>query len=165
MIAIGLVLLVLAAILVVVGALATLRRLPGNRLVGLRIAEVRASKEAWDLAHSVAGPIWLLSGFALIFGGIVALTASGWAWLIPALTAIFSVLAVSIGANLGARAAYLHTEANAVETGCGDSCNCGSGGCGDATDEARGAAGAPAPAAPTVDLGALRRAAQDADAR
>ncbi|MDO5032215.1 SdpI family protein [Corynebacterium sp.] len=154
MLAVGILFFILAFILLVVGGLATARKLPGNNVVGLRLVEIRKTKEAWDNAHAVAGPFWLLGGVALVFGGLVALRASGWMWLIPVVTFIVAVLALSIGSNMGARAAYLWDQAHQEEEGCGESCNCGDGGCGS------GEADTPAPA---VDLDALRKAAEESD--
>lgn len=149
MLVVGILFFILAAILLIVGALATMRKLPGNSVVGLRLAEIRKSREAWDNAHAVAGPFWALGGVALLFGGIVALRAQGWMWLIPAATFVIAVLVLSIGSNMGARAAYLWDQAHKDDEGCGDSCNCGDGGCGEE--------------APSVDVSAVRAAAERAD--
>ena len=149
MLVVGIIFLIVAAILIVVGGLASLRKLPGNSVVGLRLAEIRKTKEAWDNAHAVAGPFWFLAGVALVFGGIIALRAEGWMWLIPALTFVVAVLALSVGSNMGARAAYLWDQAHKEDEGCGESCNCGDGGCGGE--------------APTVDVSAARAAAKRAD--
>ena len=83
----GTVLLILAIALLVIGVLAWRRKLPGNPVIGIRVAEVRKSKEIWEAAHQVAGPLWLVGGVALVFGGLVAFRAEGWMWLLPALTA------------------------------------------------------------------------------
>ncbi|WP_165242679.1 SdpI family protein [Corynebacterium lizhenjunii] len=148
----GVILLVFAAFLLIVGGLAALKRLPGNNVFGLRVEEARASQEAWEVSHAVAGPVWALGGLSLLFGGLVAFIAQGWMWLLPIVSVIVAVLAVSVGANLGARAAYLfHQNQKDAAGGCGENCNCG--GHGEAES-------APAPA---VDLGALRQAAQQAD--
>ena len=155
MIAVGIIFLILAVFLIVVGALASTKRLPGNSYIGLRLQEIRKSREAWDNAHRVAGPFWILSGVCLVFGGIVALRAQGWMWLIPILTFVAAVLALSIGSNLGSRAAFLYEQAHADEEGCGESCNCSSDGCGG--EEAAGAS------APQVDVDALRHAARESD--
>ena len=149
MLVVGIIFLIVAAIFIVVGGLASLRKLPGNSVVGLRLAEIRKTKEAWDNAHAVAGPFWFLAGVALVFGGIIALRAEGWMWLIPALTFVVAVLALSVGSNMGARAAYLWDQAHKEDDGCGESCNCGDGGCGGE--------------APTVDGAAARTAAKRAD--
>lgn len=149
MLVVGIIFLIVAAILIVVGGLASLRKLPGNSVVGLRLAEIRNTKEAWDNAHAVAGPFWFLAGVALVFGGIIALRAEGWMWLIPALTFVVAILALSVGSNMGARAAYLWDQAHKEDEGCGESCNCGDGRCGGE--------------APTVDVSAARAAAERAD--
>lgn len=153
MVAVSIVYFVIAAVLIVVGIMASIRKLPGNSIIGLRLNEVRKSKETWDVAHAVAGPLWALAGVSLVFGGVVAWTAQGWMWLIPVVTAIVAVLALSAGGNLGARAALLHASQNSDEAGgCGEGgCNCGDGGCG--SNEP----------APEVNMDALREAARNAD--
>ncbi|APT93540.1 membrane protein [Corynebacterium phocae] len=133
MTAIGVIILILAAALLIIGGMAAARKLPGNNIIGLRVEEARKSQEIWELSHAVAGPVWMVGGVALIFGGTVALGAQGWMWIIPVLAVIASVLAISIGANLGARAAHLADKA-AKEA-----------------DK------------PTVNINALRQAAQSAD--
>lgn len=117
MLAIGIVLLIFATVLLVVGGLAAFRRLPGNPYIGLRLVELRKSKEAWDHAHAVAGPFWALAGISLVFGGLVALVAEGWMWAIPVISVVVTVLVVSVGSNLGARAAYLFDDKPKVDLG------------------------------------------------
>lgn len=157
MVAVGIIFLIFAVFLVAVGALAATKRLPGNKYIGLRLQEIRKSREAWNNAHAVAGPFWALSGVALLFGGVVAFRAEGWMWLIPVTTFVISVLALSIGSNLASRAAFLYEQARAGEDGCGDSCNCGSG--------VRGKEEVDPDSSiqPEVDLGALRQAARHSD--
>lgn len=155
MIAVGIIFFILAVFLIVVGTMASTKRLPGNNYIGLRLQEIRKSREAWDNAHRIAGPFWILSGVCLIFGGIVALSAEGWMWLLPVLTFVAAVLALSVGSNLGSRAAFLYEQAHASEEGCGDSCNCVSDGCGGKE--------AAAASAPQVDVDALRHAARESD--
>lgn len=153
MLAVGIIMLIVAALLLIVGGLAATGHLPGNNVIGLRLVEIRKSRAAWDNAHKVAGLFWVLSGVALLFGGIAALNASGWMWLLPAAMLIVSVLALSVGSNMGSRAAYLFDQAHKEEEeGCGDSCNCGDS-CDSASEQ---------PAA-EVDLGALRQAAEKSD--
>ncbi|MBK4138685.1 SdpI family protein [Corynebacterium macginleyi] len=157
MVAVGIIFLIFAVFLVAVGALAATKRLPGNKYIGLRLQEIRKSREAWNNAHAVAGPFWALGGVALLFGGVVAFRAEGWMWLIPVTTFVISILALSIGSNLASRAAFLYEQARAEEDGYGDSCNCGSGGCGgeEVDDDST--------IQPEVDLGALRQAARHSD--
>lgn len=73
----GTVLLILAIALLVIGVLAWRRKLPGNPVIGIRVAEVRKSQEIWEAAHQVAGPLWLVGGVALVFGGLVAFARKG----------------------------------------------------------------------------------------
>ena len=70
-----------AAAQLVAGGLAWSGKLPGNGVVGLNIPEVRTSRERWDAAHRIAGPLWTLSGVALVFATLIAVVASGWLWL------------------------------------------------------------------------------------
>lgn len=157
MLAVGIIMLIVAALLLIVGALAATGNLPGNNVIGLRLIEIRRSRAAWDNAHKVAGPFWVLSGVSLFFGGIVALNASGWMWLIPAAMAAVCLLALSVGSNLGSRAAYLFDQAQAEEEGCGDSCNCGGDSC--------TSAGEANQQSPEIDLESLRRAAEQFDTK
>ncbi len=115
MIVLGLILLVLAAFLLSVGAVAAARKLPGNNYIGLRVEEVRKDQRTWEVAHAVAGPIWMLGGVSLVFGGIIALGAQGWMWVLPIISVIVAVLAVSVGSNMGARAAFLQDRLNEEE--------------------------------------------------
>lgn len=142
MIVIGTILAILAAALLIIGGLAAARKLPGNSVVGIRVAEVRKSREIWEAAHRVAGLFWIVGGVALVFGALVAFRADGWMWLIPAATAVVALFAVGAGANAGARTAA-------------------------ALDVAEELAKKQQPAAPApkVDLAALRRAASQADRR
>lgn len=157
MVAVGIIFLIFAVFLVAVGVLAATKRLPGNQYIGLRLQEIRKSREAWNNAHAVAGPFWALGGVALLFGGVVAFRAEGWMWLIPVTTFVISILALSIGSNLASRAAFLYEQAHAEEDGCGDSCNCGSSvrGGEEVDDDST--------IQPEVDLGALRQAARHSD--
>lgn len=140
MIVFGTILALLAVVLLIVGGLAAARKLPGNSVVGIRVAEVRKSRRIWDAAHHVAGMFWLVGGVALVFGALVAFRAEGWMWLIPAATVLIALIAVGAGANAGARAAATIDVAEELEK-----------------------KSQPAAAAPAVDLDALRRAASQAD--
>lgn len=136
------VMLVVAAFALVVGGLAWARRLPGNPVVGLKVPEVRKTKEIWDVAHAVAGPMWVGSGVSLLFGGLVTLRLSTLPALIFAAITIFvAAVFLGVGANLGAKAAHLMDQKHREEEGCGEDCNCGS-------EEPK----------PEVDVAALRKA-------
>lgn len=132
-----------------------MKKLPGNSVFGLRVHEARKSPQAWITAHAVAGPVWLVAGASLIFGALVSLQASGFMWVIPAVTTVVGIIALSYGANLGARTAVLYDQnvsakKNADTTG---GC-CSSGGGAETRDVAE---------APSVDVKALRQAARQAD--
>lgn len=154
MFVVGLIFFALSAVLLIVGALATTRRLPGNSLIGLRVPEVRKSKDIWDGAHAVAGPFWLLAALILLFGGFISWTLSGWWFIVSLFFLVAAVMAVSVGANSGARMAVLMDEQakqaeQASGGGCGNDCNCGNS-TAEATPE-------------KVDLQAVRRAAAASD--
>ncbi|MDR7330564.1 SdpI family protein [Corynebacterium guangdongense] len=138
---VGIVLLLLAVILIVIGALAATRRLPGNSLIGIRVAEVRKDKEIWELAHQIAGPFWAIGGVSLLFAGFIAFRASGWGWLVPVVLVLVAVFFVGAGANAAARRAAAIDVAREVEKN----------------------NPATTPPAPKVDLNALRRAANASD--
>ena len=108
MIVVPILLFALAAVVIVVGGLATLKKLPGNSVFGLRVHEARKSPEAWITAHAVAGPVWLVAGASLTFGALVSLQASGFMWVIPAVTTVVGcVAAVVAGADVGAALPWL----------------------------------------------------------
>ncbi|HHU68478.1 SdpI family protein [Corynebacterium sp.] len=146
---IAVILLVLAGALLLFGVLSWARKLPGNAIFGLRVPEVRKSEEAWRAAHAAAGPIWTFGGVALLFGAMLAFVSGGWMWVFTVVTVLIALVALSLGANAGARIASLHDDSGDGDDsagGCGQDCNCG----------------APAEA-PAVDLTALRKAASEAD--
>lgn len=154
MIVVPILLFVLAAIVITVGGLATLKKLPGNSVFGLRVHEARKSPEAWMTSHAVAGPVWLVAGASLTFGALVSLQASGLMWVIPTVTTVVGIIAISYGANLGARTAVLYDQhVNAKKNADATGGCCSSGGA-DADGK---------PKAPSVDMNALRRAARQAD--
>lgn len=132
----GVLLSLVALFLVVVGLMATAGKLPGNPVVGLRLASVRKNKRIWDGAHRVAGPFVALAGVALAFGAAFAFIADGWLWVAPVIAAVVAVVALSAAGSAGARAAQL-LDAEPAQS--------------------------EAPTGPKVDLEALRRAASQAD--
>ena len=137
----GTIFIVLALVFLIVGAMATAGKLPGNNVVGLRVPEVRKNESTWRQAHRVVGPFWILTGVGLALAAAFAFIASGWLWIAPAIAVVASVVALSVGGNFGARAALLVDDALSTP---------------DTPSEE------PA-AAPAVDLGALRNAATQAD--
>lgn len=139
----GTIFIVLALVFLIVGAMATAGKLPGNNVVGLRVPEVRKNESTWRQAHRVVGPFWILTGVGLALAAAFAFIASGWLWIAPVIAVVASVVALSVGGNFGARAALLVDDALSST---------------DTSSEESAAAGAPA-----VDLGALRNAATQAD--
>lgn len=143
----GTIFIVLALVFLIVGAMATAGKLPGNNVVGLRVPEVRKNESTWRQAHRVVGPFWILTGVGLALAAAFAFIASGWLWIAPAIAVVASVVALSVGGNFGARAALLVDDALSSTS----------------ADSASAGTGAGAAAAPAVDLGALRNAATQAD--
>ncbi|AZA14697.1 SdpI family protein [Corynebacterium choanae] len=173
MVVIASILLLLAVGLIVLGALAWAGKLPGNGIVGIRVPASRKRQFLWDVAHKVAGPIWVVGGVAWLLGGLVALRAEGWLWIIPALAAIAGFILFGTGSAMGANAATTVAKntpepapsgcCSAGDTTAGDnagvsgtspegSCggDCSGGGCGST-------------AAPNIDLAAARKAAAQRD--
>ena len=102
MIAVTALLLILAALFIIVGGLGWAGKLPGNGVIGIRVPEVRKTKELWDTAHRIAGPLWTVSGVVLALGGILSFGASGWMWLVVALAVVGSLALLGMGAGMGA---------------------------------------------------------------
>lgn len=128
-----------AAAQLVAGGLAWSGKLPGNGVVGLNIPEVRTSRERWDAAHRIAGPLWTLSGVALVFATLIAVVASGWMWLAFAFALLCAVVAQGVAGYMAARSAAVwamrdEIEASRSDAGCGDGSGCGC--CGDGAAEA-----------------------------
>lgn len=128
MIVLTVILAVLGVLILAVGVAGAAGVLPGNPVVGLRIPEVRKSKEMWTIGHKIAGPAWIGAGVALILAGVVAANAGGFLWLIVALLVIGAVVLWGMGAGLAAHAlANLDAKRIAAEAASSDGC-CSSGG-------------------------------------
>lgn len=141
------ILLLFAAFALFIGGLAWAKRLPGNSYVGLRVPEVRKSREIWDLAHGAAGPVWELAGVVLLFGGLLTLRMTGpWGYALGGVSLLLALVLAGIGGNLGARvAAAAAASLPEGSDGCGDTCGCGDQGCASTSG-------------PEVDVEALRAA-------
>lgn len=108
---------VCGAALLVVGALAAVRRLPGNRWIGVRTPETLQVEEAWVLANRTAGPGFLAAGVGLVAGGLSLLTFSGWiAVVFATCAAVFAVVMMSYAGLMGAKSAAIWRE-NATHDG------------------------------------------------
>lgn len=112
---IGVILLIIAAILLVVGGMGWAGKLPGNSVIGIKVEEVRKSQEIWDAAHKVAGPLWFFAGAVFAFAGLFAFRASGWFWLIVVALAIIALVAIGVGGSSGARIAANRDVAQMVK--------------------------------------------------
>lgn len=150
---IGSILAVVAVLLLVVGGLAWTRRLPGNKYVGIKVPEVRVSQEVWDIAHQLAGPLWVASGIAMAVASAPFFSGMSWLLVISVVGIIASAYFFGLGSSIGARAAGVIGKENNSDSCCGGSDS--------ATNEEQPPA-EPAPA-PQVDIEALRRAAGSAD--
>lgn len=148
MVVLGCVLAALAVVLVLVGALAWTRHLPGNKYVGIKVPEVRESREVWDAVHQFAGPLWLASGVAMAVAAVPPFSGVSWLLIISLVGVAASVYFFGLGSSMGARAAGVLVREKSSGGCCG----------GDSSDASDAAP------APQVDFDALRRAAGAADA-
>lgn len=162
---IGILFIIVAVVLVVLGGVAAAGKLPGNGTIGLRVPEVRKHESTWRQAHQVVGPFWILAGVAMALGAAFAFISHGWLWVAPVIAVVAAVVSLSVGGNFGARAAALvdatitaQNEHQTTEAPTDGSAGSGAGGAGAAGSGTEGAAPKPA-----VDLDALRRAAGEAD--
>ena len=148
MVVLGCVLAALAVVLLLVGALAWTRHLPGNKYVGIKVPEVRESREVWDAVHQFAGPLWLASGVAMAVAAVPPFSGVSWLLIISLVGVAASVYFFGLGSSMGARAAGVLVREESSGGCCG----------GDSSDASDAAP------APQVDFDALRRAAGAADA-
>ena len=139
MIVLTVILAILGVLIWAVGVAGAAGVLPGNPVVGLRIPEVRKSKEMWLIGHKIAGPAWIGAGVALILAGVVAANVSGFLWLIVALLVIGAVVLWGMGAGLAAHAlANLDAKRIAEEAASSDGCCSSDSGCGCDSDAGAG---------------------------
>ena len=106
MIVLSVLLFVLGIAVLVTGLMGLTGTLPGNRWVGLRIPEVRKSKDMWVTGHRIAGPFWTGAGVALLLGGLVSLQG-GWLWAVAGVLVIGALALIGVGA---ANAAHLMAQ-------------------------------------------------------
>ncbi|MFC6317479.1 SdpI family protein [Corynebacterium gerontici] len=143
---VGILLAIIAVLAIVVGVLGWTRKLPGNSFIGIKVPEVRKSRQMWDAAHQTAGPLWVIGGVAFTFAAMLCFTDNAWLWLTAAVMTLFGVVLVALGASLGSRTVAVLAAHDAEVEASNASC-CSAGG---AEDEA-----------PAVDVDALRRAVKD----
>lgn len=105
-VALGAVLLLAGAALVVVGVLGWRGRLPRNRFAGVRTAATMRSPEAFAVANRVAGPPTVSAGALLALGGGFTAAATGPAAVVVAAVCTVGGLALVVaGGLLGHRSA------------------------------------------------------------
>ena len=150
MIAVTALLLILAALFIIIGGLGWAGKLPGNGVIGIRVPEVRKTKELWDTAHRIAGPLWTVSGIVLALGGILSFGASGWMWLVVALAVVGSLALLGMGAGMGAHAVALIDARATAEAASDSGCDCCSSGASGASTSSTAASDAHDP---SVDCG------------
>lgn len=186
MIFLGSLLAFVAAFTLIIGALAWTRRLPGNKYIGIKIPEVRKSKEVWDTAHQFAGPLWVAAGVSLAVASAPPFSGVSWLLLITLIGTIAAIYFFGLGASIGARTAGVMEATSNNESNNGGCCGgadapketattasttaasptepqdatedtgCSTEGCGSCTSNA-------CSTATNIDLDALKRAAQSAD--
>ncbi|AKK07347.1 SdpI/YhfL protein family [Corynebacterium mustelae] len=115
---VGTLLAIFAVALLIIGALAWSRRLPGNKYIGVRVTEVRKSKENWDTAHQFAGPLWVAAGVALAVASVPPFSGISWLLIITVIGVIAAVYFVGLGASLATRAAGVMGREDSQEGGC-----------------------------------------------
>lgn len=97
MIVLSVLLFILGAAVLVTGLMGLTGTLPGNRWVGLRIPEVRKSKDLWVTGHRIVGPFWTGAGVAVLLAGLVSLQG-GWLWIVAAVLLVGGLGLVGVGA-------------------------------------------------------------------
>lgn len=174
-----------AAFTLIIGALAWTRRLPGNKYIGIKVPEVRKSKEVWDTAHQFAGPLWVAAGVSLAVASAPPFSGVSWLLLVTLIGTIAALYFFGLGASIGARTAGVMEAASDNKSDGGSCCGgvgpedeaattastsatsdgkpqgvgdtgCSSEGCGSCTSNA-------CSTATNIDLDALKRAAQSTD--
>ena len=126
----------LALCLAIAGILGWTRHFPGNSHIGITTAGTRKSKEAWDRAHFVAGPFWLIGALAFVFAALFSARGS---WTLAVIAILLGLVFLTLGVGSGARFSALYD---------------------DSEEPSQDPAPSAPPASPSVDVDAVRRAAQ-----
>ncbi|WP_028478345.1 SdpI family protein [Nocardia sp. CNY236] len=122
MVVVASVLLVLALVAVVTGALGLAGRLPRNRFFGVHTEAALSNDEAFRVANRVAAPTSIGAGALLFAGGLVVMAAGGVAAVVLATAAaVVALFALGAGANAAAQVAAA-VAGPTEDTGCGQSC-------------------------------------------
>lgn len=106
---VGALMMVAGAALAIVGALGWRRRLPRNRVAGVRTPATLRDDETFAVGNQVSAPLTVTAGAVALVAGAAALVApSGLAgWLLVALGSVGMLVFALVGGVLGDRAAAL----------------------------------------------------------
>ena len=130
MIVLTILLVILALVVLTVGLLGFIEKLPGNGVVGLRIPEVRKSSENWVLAHKIAGPAWMGAGAALLSAALLTTGIGGWMWLVFALLIVGALFLIGMGSAMAAstmaRLEHVRSQQEEDERAAAGCCSSGS---------------------------------------
>lgn len=136
----GLVDAVLAVAFLVVGGLGVTRRLPRNRVVGIRTPATMRSDDTFRTTHAAAGPGLLGAGLVAALGAVLGLAGGSASAVVFASVAFVAALViVGAAASFGLRAAAVVPDADDHDASC-DTGACGTcvlaGACGTAGSSA-----------------------------
>ena len=130
MIVLTILLVILALVVLTVGLLGFIEKLPGNGVVGLRIPEVRKSSENWVLAHKIAGPAWMGAGAALLGAALLTTGIGVWMWLVFALLIVGALFLIGMGSAMAAstmaRLEHVRSQQEEDERAAAGCCSSGS---------------------------------------
>lgn len=113
MLFIAILLVVASAALIVTGYMAWTGRLPRNQWAGIRTKTTMSSDAVWHAAHRKAGPWLMISGVAMLVGGVLSAffessRATGIAGGLIVTMSLFGVAGAVVAANDAARKALLN---------------------------------------------------------
>lgn len=135
---------ILAIIMGIAGVLGWTRHFPGNSHIGIITAGTRKSLEAWERAHFVAGPFWLIGALAFVFAALFSYRGS---WILAVIATLLGLVLLALGVGSGARFSALYDASSSAAADSG-------------TDGSAGEDGDSQPATVRVDVDAVRKAAQ-----
>ncbi|MCQ9367819.1 SdpI family protein [Brevibacterium sp. 91QC2O2] len=97
----GIVLLLAGALIVVMAIMAGIGKLGMNPLVGIRVAPLMRSEEAWRIGHKAGAPALIVAGIGAMIGGIACFFISSDDTVgIVALVSAAWLIAFTLGASL-----------------------------------------------------------------
>ncbi|MBT0567773.1 SdpI family protein [Williamsia sp. CHRR-6] len=118
---------VLAVVFAVVGVLGITRRLPRNRVVGIRTAATLRSDATFAAAHATAGPGLVAGSVVLTLGAMLGLGLSGAAATgFAAIGLLAGLVLLGSASSFGLRAAAAVPDWDDDAPSCGTAGGCGS---------------------------------------